>query len=168
MNSEMLKGNLSQKNEVLDQKHALYCGVMLVKEKLPWAGGCFAKLFVLGSVVAGPGPNGEAEVERCGRSRDGRERDEESPRTPTAEIALLSSLEDGMEAENISSNSTSQSEYSQLAIWGLAGLPWIILCPLRIMILVYIRIYQVAKTRTRTMSEKKRDVNTLVRMDGQG
>ncbi|XP_034451515.1 alpha-2C adrenergic receptor [Hippoglossus hippoglossus] len=33
-----------------------------------------------------------------------------------------SSLEDGMEAENISSNSTSQSEYSQLAIWGLAGL----------------------------------------------
>nr|XP_019940082.1 PREDICTED: alpha-2C adrenergic receptor-like [Paralichthys olivaceus] len=33
-----------------------------------------------------------------------------------------SSLEDGMEAENISSNSTSQSQYSQLAIWGLAGL----------------------------------------------
>ncbi|XP_068585199.1 alpha-2C adrenergic receptor [Cebidichthys violaceus] len=33
-----------------------------------------------------------------------------------------SSLEDGMAAENISSNSTSQSKYSQLAIWGLAGL----------------------------------------------
>ncbi|XP_044045933.1 alpha-2C adrenergic receptor [Siniperca chuatsi] len=33
-----------------------------------------------------------------------------------------SSLEDGIEAENISSNSTSQSQYTQLAIWGLAGL----------------------------------------------
>ncbi|XP_033821724.1 alpha-2C adrenergic receptor [Periophthalmus magnuspinnatus] len=32
--------------------------------------------------------------------------------------------------------------------------------PCVIMILVYIRIYQVAKTRTRTMSEKKRDVDT--------
>ncbi|XP_042244608.1 alpha-2C adrenergic receptor [Thunnus thynnus] len=34
----------------------------------------------------------------------------------------ISGLEDGMEAENISFNSTSQSQYSQLAIWGLAGL----------------------------------------------
>ncbi|XP_037621607.1 alpha-2C adrenergic receptor [Sebastes umbrosus] len=35
----------------------------------------------------------------------------------------ISSLEDdGVEAENISSNSTSQSQYSQLAIWSLAGL----------------------------------------------
>ncbi|XP_076585676.1 alpha-2C adrenergic receptor [Chaetodon auriga] len=33
-----------------------------------------------------------------------------------------SSLEDRTEAENISSNSTSQSQYTQLAIWGLAGL----------------------------------------------
>lgn len=33
-----------------------------------------------------------------------------------------SSLEDRTEADNISSNSTSQSQYSQLAIWGLAGL----------------------------------------------
>ncbi|XP_078126172.1 alpha-2C adrenergic receptor [Sander vitreus] len=33
-----------------------------------------------------------------------------------------SSLEDGIQAENISSNSTSQSQYSQLAIWALAGL----------------------------------------------
>ncbi|XP_070777225.1 alpha-2C adrenergic receptor [Enoplosus armatus] len=33
-----------------------------------------------------------------------------------------SSLEVGIEAENISSNSTSQSQYTQLAIWGLAGL----------------------------------------------
>ncbi|XP_029290162.1 alpha-2C adrenergic receptor [Cottoperca gobio] len=33
-----------------------------------------------------------------------------------------SSLEDGIEAENISSNSTTQSQYSQLAIWSLAGL----------------------------------------------
>lgn len=32
--------------------------------------------------------------------------------------------------------------------------------PCVIMILVYIRIYQVAKTRTRTMSEKKRDVDS--------
>lgn len=32
--------------------------------------------------------------------------------------------------------------------------------PCVIMILVYIRIYQVAKTRTRTMSEKKRDIDT--------
>ncbi|CAJ1053769.1 alpha-2C adrenergic receptor [Xyrichtys novacula] len=32
--------------------------------------------------------------------------------------------------------------------------------PCIIMILVYIRIYQVAKTRTRTMSEKKRDVDS--------
>lgn len=34
----------------------------------------------------------------------------------------ISALEDGMEAENISSNATSQSQYTQLAIWGLAGL----------------------------------------------
>lgn len=34
----------------------------------------------------------------------------------------ISGLEDGMEADNISFNSTSQSQYSQLAIWGLAGL----------------------------------------------
>lgn len=34
--------------------------------------------------------------------------------------------------------------------------------PCVIMILVYIRIYQVAKTRTRTMSEKKRDVDSPV------
>lgn len=33
-----------------------------------------------------------------------------------------SSLEDRIEAENSSSNSTSQSQYTQLAIWGLAGL----------------------------------------------
>ncbi|XP_074549784.1 alpha-2C adrenergic receptor [Halichoeres trimaculatus] len=33
--------------------------------------------------------------------------------------------------------------------------------PCVIMILVYIRIYQVAKTRTRTMSSKKRDVDSL-------
>ncbi|KAK7929541.1 hypothetical protein WMY93_005936 [Mugilogobius chulae] len=33
-----------------------------------------------------------------------------------------SSLDEGMEADNISSNATSQSRYSQLAIWGLAGL----------------------------------------------
>ncbi|KAG7487208.1 alpha-2C adrenergic receptor-like [Solea senegalensis] len=33
-----------------------------------------------------------------------------------------SNLEDGIEAENISSNATSQNQYSQLAIWGLAGL----------------------------------------------
>nr|XP_046234880.1 alpha-2C adrenergic receptor [Scatophagus argus] len=33
-----------------------------------------------------------------------------------------SSLEDRTETENISSNSTSQSQYSQLAIWALAGL----------------------------------------------
>lgn len=33
-----------------------------------------------------------------------------------------SSLEDGINADNVSSNSTSQSKYSQLAIWGLAGL----------------------------------------------
>ncbi|XP_023138351.1 alpha-2C adrenergic receptor [Amphiprion ocellaris] len=34
----------------------------------------------------------------------------------------ISSLEDGIEAENSSSNSTSGSQYTQLAIWGLAGL----------------------------------------------
>ncbi|XP_029950880.1 alpha-2C adrenergic receptor-like [Salarias fasciatus] len=34
----------------------------------------------------------------------------------------FSSLEERAEAENISSNSTSESQYSQLAIWGLAGL----------------------------------------------
>ncbi|KAM9856922.1 alpha-2C adrenergic receptor [Aulostomus maculatus] len=35
----------------------------------------------------------------------------------------ISTLEDGMQGgDNISSNSTSQSQYSQLAIWGLAGL----------------------------------------------
>ncbi|XP_022064980.1 alpha-2C adrenergic receptor [Acanthochromis polyacanthus] len=34
----------------------------------------------------------------------------------------ISSLEDGIEAENNSSNSTSGSQYTQLAIWGLAGL----------------------------------------------
>ncbi|XP_038570236.1 alpha-2C adrenergic receptor [Micropterus salmoides] len=33
-----------------------------------------------------------------------------------------SSLEVGIEAQNISSNSTSQSQYTQLAIWALAGL----------------------------------------------
>ncbi|XP_034742876.1 alpha-2C adrenergic receptor [Etheostoma cragini] len=33
-----------------------------------------------------------------------------------------SSLEDGILVENISSNSTSQSQYSQIAIWALAGL----------------------------------------------
>ncbi|XP_035516423.1 alpha-2C adrenergic receptor [Morone saxatilis] len=33
-----------------------------------------------------------------------------------------SSLEVGIKADNISSNSTSQSQYTQLAIWGLAGL----------------------------------------------
>ncbi|XP_068178144.1 alpha-2C adrenergic receptor [Antennarius striatus] len=31
-------------------------------------------------------------------------------------------LEDGIEADNVSSNSTSQSQYTQLAIWGLVGL----------------------------------------------
>ncbi|XP_072319428.1 alpha-2C adrenergic receptor [Eucyclogobius newberryi] len=45
--------------------------------------------------------------------------------------------------------------------------------PCVIMILVYIRIYQVAKTRTRTMSEKKRDVdatqeNGMDQLDGKG
>lgn len=34
----------------------------------------------------------------------------------------ISSLDDGVEAENISSNSTSESQYTLLAIWGLAGL----------------------------------------------
>ncbi|XP_077462402.1 alpha-2C adrenergic receptor [Stigmatopora argus] len=34
----------------------------------------------------------------------------------------FSSFEDGMEAENRSSNTTSQSKYTPLAIWGLAGL----------------------------------------------
>ncbi|KAM8878623.1 alpha-2C adrenergic receptor [Spinachia spinachia] len=34
----------------------------------------------------------------------------------------ISILEDGMNAENISFNVTSQSKYTQLAIWGLAGL----------------------------------------------
>lgn len=33
-----------------------------------------------------------------------------------------SNLEEGIQAENMSSNSTSQSQYTQLAIWGLAGL----------------------------------------------
>ncbi|KAJ0050523.1 hypothetical protein NL108_003757 [Boleophthalmus pectinirostris] len=45
--------------------------------------------------------------------------------------------------------------------------------PCVIMILVYIRIYQVAKTRTRTMSEKKRDVdatqeNGMDQLEGKG
>ncbi|XP_054635014.1 alpha-2C adrenergic receptor [Dunckerocampus dactyliophorus] len=34
----------------------------------------------------------------------------------------ISALEEGMEADNISTNSTSQSKYTPLAIWGLAGL----------------------------------------------
>ncbi|XP_047431361.1 alpha-2C adrenergic receptor [Mugil cephalus] len=34
----------------------------------------------------------------------------------------ISSLEDGIEEKNISFNSTSESQYTQLAIWGLAGL----------------------------------------------
>uniref|UniRef100_A0A3B4A824 G-protein coupled receptors family 1 profile domain-containing protein n=1 Tax=Periophthalmus magnuspinnatus TaxID=409849 RepID=A0A3B4A824_9GOBI len=34
----------------------------------------------------------------------------------------MSSLDGGIEADNISSNATSRSRYSQLAIWGLAGL----------------------------------------------
>lgn len=33
-----------------------------------------------------------------------------------------SNLEDGIQTENVSSNSTSQTQYTQLAIWGLAGL----------------------------------------------
>ncbi|GLD72787.1 alpha-2C adrenergic receptor-like protein [Lates japonicus] len=63
------------------------------------------------------GYNGEAEVERCGRSRDGRGRDEDGARSLTMEILLLSSLRD-LHA----GCGRSQSQYTQLAIWGLAGL----------------------------------------------